>query len=279
VIGQLILIELKKVFGRKRSYIGFLAILVLVSILQAAMWVEGQTFIDLFTQNLQDTFVLEGNLMNGYFISFMLMNTLWVLLPFLVTFVAGDSIAGEAHSGTLRLMLTRPVSRTSLITAKYIASVTYTFLIVLLLMILSLGISSLVFGTGDLIVFSKTLNIFPEKEVLPKFLGAFGFAFLGMTLVTTLAFFFSVLTNNSIGPIVSTMAIVLSFTIITNLNLEAFHAIRKLLFTSYINSWTLFFDYTIDWRQIYLSIFVSMMHIVVLFAATLWIFKRKDILS
>lgn len=276
---NLIRIELKKVFSRKRSYIGFLVIFVLVSILQAAMWVEGQTFIDLFTQNLQDTFVLEGNLMNGYFISFMLMNSLWVLLPFLVTFVAGDSIAGEAHAGTLRLLLSRPVSRTSLIMAKYIASVTYTLLIVLLLMILSLGISSLVFGTGDLIVFSKTLNIFPEKEVLPKFLGAFGFAFLGMTLVTTLAFFFSVLTNNSIGPIVSTMAIVLSFTIITNLNLEAFHVIRKLLFTSYINSWTLFFDYTIDWRQIYLSIFVSLMHIVVLLAATLWIFKRKDILS
>ncbi len=276
---NLIFIELKKVFGRKRSYIGFLVIFILVSILQAAMWVEGQTFIDLFTQNLQDTFVLEGNLMNGYFISFMLMNSLWVLLPFLVTFVAGDSIAGEAHAGTLRLMLTRPVSRTSLITAKYIASVTYTFLVVLLLMILSLGISSLIFGTGDLIVFSKTLNIFPEKEVLPKFLGAFGFAFLGMTLVTTLAFFFSVLTNNSIGPIVGTMAIVLSFTIITNLNLQVFHVIRKLLFTSYINSWTLFFDYTIDWRQIYLSLLVSVMHIAALFAATLWIFKRKDILS
>ncbi|HPT13666.1 MAG TPA: hypothetical protein PK796_02675, partial [Bacteroidales bacterium] len=73
---KLILIELKKVFGRKRSYIGFLVIFVLVSILQAAMWVEGQTFIDMFTQNLQDTFVLEGNLMNGYFISFMLMNSL-----------------------------------------------------------------------------------------------------------------------------------------------------------------------------------------------------------
>jgi ABC-2 type transport system permease protein len=278
-MGELILIELKKVFGRKRSYIGFLAIFVLISILQAAMWVEGQTFIDLFTQSLQDTFVLEGSLMNGYFISFMLMNSLWVLLPFLVTFVAGDSIAGEAHSGTLRLMLTRPVSRTSLITAKYIASVTYTFLIVLFLMLLSLGISSLIFGTGDLIVFSKTLNIFPEKEVLPKFFGAFGFAFLGMTVVTTLAFFFSVLTNNSIGPIVGTMAIVIGFTIITNLNLEAFHVIRKFLFTSYINSWTLFFDYTPDRRQINLSVLVSLMHIVVLFAATLWIFKRKDILS
>lgn len=276
---SLIIIELKKVFGRKRSYIGFLAIFVLISILQAAMWAEGQTFIDLFTQNLQDSFVFQGNLMNGYFISFMLMNSLWVLLPFLVTFVAGDTIAGEAHAGTLRVMLTRPVSRTSLVTAKFIASVTYTFLLVFLLMLMSLGISTLLFGTGDLLVFSKTLNIFPENEVLPKFLAAFGFAFLGMTVVTSLAFFLSTLSNNAIGPIVSTMAIVIGFTIITNLDLQAFHVIRKFLFTSYINSWTLFFDYSPDKAQIRRSVVVSLFHIAALFAGALYVLNRKDILT
>ena len=278
-MGSLIIIELKKVFGRKRSYIGFLAIFVLISILQAAMWAEGQTFIDLFTQNLQDSFVFQGNLMNGYFISFMLMNSLWVLLPFLVTFVAGDTIAGEAHAGTLRVMLTRPVSRTSLVTAKFIAAIIYTLLLVLLLMLMSLGISTLLFGTGDLLVFSKTLNIFPENEVLPKFLAAFGFAFLGMTVVTSLAFFLSTLSNNAIGPIVSTMAIVIGFTIITNLDLQAFHGIRKFLFTSYINSWTLFFDYSPDRAQIRRSILVSLLHIAALFGGALYVFNRKDILT
>jgi ABC-2 type transport system permease protein len=218
-------------------------------------------------------------LLNGYFISFMLMNTLWVLLPFLVTFVAGDSIAGEAHAGTLRIMLTRPVSRSALVIAKFTASVLYTLLLVLFLMALSLGVSCLLFGTGDLIVFRTTLSIFPESEVLPRFLMAFGFAFLGMVVVTSLAFLFSTLTNNAIGPIIGTMAIVIGFTIITNLNLEAFQVIRSFLFTTYISSWTLFFDYTPDWSQIWFSILVCIIHILVFFFTALWIFNRKDILT
>ena len=120
---SLIIIELKKVFGRKRSYIGFLAILIVISILELAMYAEGQTLIDLIVNNLKDTFVFEGNLLNGYFVSFLLMNNLWILMPFLVTFIAGDIVAGEAHAGTLRILLTRPVSRIKVVTAKYLATV------------------------------------------------------------------------------------------------------------------------------------------------------------
>ncbi len=276
---KLIIIELKKVFGRRRSYIGFLALFVIVSILQIAMKVEGQTLIDLTTQNLKENFVFEGNLLNGYFVSFMLMNNLWILLPFLVTFVAGDSIAGEAHSGTLRIMLTRPVSRLSLAGAKFIAALTYSFLLVLFLALVSLGVSSLLFGTGDLIVFRSALSILPESEVPLRFLLAFGFAFLGMAVITSLAFMMSALTDNSIGPIIGTMAIVLGFTIITNLNLEAFHLIRKFLFTTYVSSWTLFFDYNLDWRQVGISVAVCFAHILVFLGAALWIFNRKDILT
>ena len=276
---SLVYIELKKIFDRKRSYIGFLALLLLVSILQVAMWVEGKTLIDMVTQSLKDAFMMEGNLLNGYFIAFMLMNTLWVLLPFLVSFVAGDSIAGEAHSGTLRIMMTRPVSRTALITAKYIASILYTFLLVLFLMLISLGVSSLIFGTGDLMVYRTSLSIFPEEDVLTKFFMAFGFAFLGMTVVTSLAFLFSTLTNNAIGPIIGTMAIVIGFTIITNLNLEAFLVVRKFLFTTYISSWMLFFDFEPDWQQIGISILVCLGHTLVFFFSAVWIFNRKDILT
>jgi ABC-2 type transport system permease protein len=276
---SLIIIELKKVFGRRRSYIGFLAILIIVSILQLAMYVEGQTLIDLIVNNLKDTFVFEGNLLNGYFVTFLLMNNLWILMPFLVTFIAGDIVAGESHAGTLRILLTRPVSRVRVITAKYIATLSYTFLLVLFLMTVTLGFSVLVFGTGDLIVLRSTLNIFNESGVLKLFLGAFGFAFLGMTVVSSLAFLLSVINDNSIGPIIETMAIVIGFTIITNLNFEVFHLIRKCLFTTYISSWVLFFDYIPDLHKIYLSIIVCFIHILAFFSLALLIFNRKDILT
>jgi len=122
-------------------------------------------------------------------------------------------------------------------------------------------------------------EIFPEEEVLPKFFMAFGFAFLGMTVVASLAFLFSTLTNNAIGPIIGTMAIVIGFTIITNLNLEAFQVVRKFLFTTYISSWMLFFDFEPDWSQILASILVCLAHSAVFFFTALWIFNRKDILT
>ena len=49
-----------------------------------------------------------------------------VFLPVAVAVVAGDSIAGEAGSGTLRYLLARPVGRTRLLVAKLVALVMFT---------------------------------------------------------------------------------------------------------------------------------------------------------
>jgi len=47
------------------------------------------------------------------------------LLPLCVLVVAGDSIAGEANSGTLRYLLASPVSRSKLLTAKLVTIIAY----------------------------------------------------------------------------------------------------------------------------------------------------------
>src|SRR5258708_40204052 len=49
-----------------------------------------------------------------------------IFLPVAVAVVAGDSIAGEAGSGTLRYLLARPVGRTRLLAAKLIAPIVHT---------------------------------------------------------------------------------------------------------------------------------------------------------
>src|SRR5258705_5771792 len=54
-----------------------------------------------------------------------------IFLPVAVAVVAGDSIAGEASSGTLRYLLARPVGRTRLLVAKIISGVVYVLLVVL----------------------------------------------------------------------------------------------------------------------------------------------------
>ena len=118
---ELIRIELFKIFKKWRTYISFIVIGLLVVIIQVAMSFEGQRSLDFMTRNLQDSFIFVGNLLNGYLISYIILNMLAVHIPFLITLVAGDLLAGEATSGTYRILLTRPVSRMQIVTSKFVA--------------------------------------------------------------------------------------------------------------------------------------------------------------
>ena len=280
MIFSLISIELSKIFRKWRTYIGFLAIAILVPIIQIAMLVEGEKSINFMTRNLQQSFIFVGNLLNGYLISYAILNALVVHIPFLITLVAGDLLAGEATAGTYRILVTRPVSRFKIVLSKFLAGLIYTNLLVLWLAIMSLAIGILVFGIGELIVI-KNVNILilARNDVFWRFLMAYGFAALSMTVVLSLTFLFSSLVENAIGPIVSTMAIIIVFVIISALDIEFFQSIRPYLFTNYMQSWRSFFDDPIDFQDLYKSAAVLIGHVIFFFGTTVYIFSKKDILS
>ncbi|MCH7515615.1 MAG: ABC transporter permease [Bacteroidetes bacterium] len=244
---QLVQIELYKIFKKWRTYIGFIAIGVLGVIIQIAMLYEGQKSLDFMTQNLRDSFVFVGNLLNGFLVSYLILNMLTVHIPFLIALVAGDLLAGEATAGTYRILLTRPVSRFKVVSSKFIAGNIYTFLLILWLAIVSLGAGAILFGFGELIVIrTGGVLILDRADVLWRFLLAYGFAALGMSVVCSLALFFSSLVENAIGPIVSTMAVIIVFIIVSAINIDLFKSIRPYLFTNYMLSWRLFFSDPVD---------------------------------
>lgn len=276
----LIKIELYKIFKKWRTYIGFIAIGLLVAIIQTAMYYEGQKSLDFMTRNLQDSFLFVGNLLNGFFISYLILNMLAVHIPFLITLVAGDLLAGESTAGTYRILLTRPVSRMQVLSSKFIAGNIYTFSLILWLAIVSLGVGAILFGFGELIVIkSSTVIIFDRNDVLWRFLLAYSFAALGMSVVCSLAFFFSSLVENAIGPIVATMAVIIVFVIVSAINIEIFSSIKPYLFTNYILSWRLIFSDPINTSKLLNAVLILLGHIVLLYGVTAFIFKRKDILS
>ncbi len=280
MIFTLIRIELLKVFRKWRTYIGFLAIAILVPIIQIAMLIEGEKGINFMTRNLQQSFIFVGNLLNGYLISYTILNALVVHIPFLITLVAGDLLAGEATAGTYRILVTRPISRSNIVLSKFFAGLIYTNLLVLWLAIMSLGIGLAVFGVGELIVLRNfNVLILSREDVFWRFLMAYGFAALSMTVVQSLAFLFSSLVENAIGPIVSTMAIIIVFVIISAIDIDFFQNIRPYLFTNYMQSWRSFFDDPVDMNEILKSSAVLIGHVVFFLVTTMFVFKKKDILS
>lgn len=273
-------IELFKIFRKWRSYIGFIAITILIAIVEIAIMIEGQRSINFMTRDLQQSFIFVGSLLNSYFVSYLILNSLAIHIPFLITLVAGDLLAGEATAGTYRLLITRPISRFSIVTSKFLAGIIYTFLLILWLSIMSLGLGTILFGTGELLVAgSSGIVILANNDVLWRFFLAYMFAVLSMGVVASLAFLFSALVENAIGPIITTMAIIIIFLIISAINVNIFQTIKPFLFTNYMNDWRSFFDSPMDTAEIIKSTLVLAAHILLFYGTALFIFQRKDILT
>jgi ABC-2 type transport system permease protein len=280
MIFTLIRIELLKIFRKWRTYIGFIAIGILVPLLHLAMYLEGQNSIDFVTRGLKDSFILVGNLLNGYWISYLILNALTIHIPFLIALVAGDLLAGEATAGTYRILVTRPVSRIQIVTSKFLAGVIYTGSLIFWLAIMSIVVGLIIFGSGELIVTgNQSIIIFEQSDILWRFLLAYGFAILSMTVVCSLTILFSSLVENAIGPIVSTMAVIIIFIILSAFDVEILRDIKPYLFTNYMLDWREFFNDPLDFAEITKSVLVLSVHIILLFAATSFIFHKKDILS
>lgn len=271
--------EMLKTFLKKRTYLGFAVILFIVPIYVVAMKLEGGNFLRLTTRTLQLDFILTGNPFNGWFVAHMLMNSLWVQIPVLISFVAGDELAGEATAGTYRLILIRPVSRTRIFIAKYITTVIYTVLFVFFLGVLSAGLAVLLLGNGDLMILGREILVLPQSEVLWRFALAYCFASWGMITVASVAFLFSSFVENAIGPIVGTMGVVIVFTLITVLPVEVFSTIREYLFTYHMNIWQKAFADPIAWREILESAAYLGANSLVATLAAWVIFTKKDIVS
>ncbi len=277
---QLIKQELYKIFRRPRTYISFGIIAAVTLIIEAALYADGEAFVGFAMASLTEQFDIRGNIINGYLVTYIVLQSLIVNIPLLVALVAGDALAGEAGTGTLRLLLTKPISRSTLVWAKFAASVVYTLLLLLWLAALSLGVSLMIFGSGDLInMKSDAMVMILENDVAWRYLAAFGFAAVSMTAVAALAVLLSVFAENSIGPIVSTMGIILFFTIITNLGLPSFDLVKPYLITTHMIAWKGFFSDPVPGAAIGKSAVILCVYIILFISTTIFIFNRKDIRS
>lgn len=272
--------EFIKIAAKPRSYIGLAAITALVSVILFAMKVDGLTYISFITASFEQTLSFEGNVLNGNLMAFIILQTLIIQIPLLVALVTGDLISGEADMGSLRMLATKPISRTQLLLSKFLAGNAYTLLILVWLGIMALGFGRLLFGDGDMMILkSDGLVILKSDDVMWRFLSGFTIAFLALVTIANLSVTLSCFTDNSIGPIVTTMAIIILFTIIGTLDVPVFDPVRPLLFTTHMAAWRSFFDDPVPISDIVNSIVVLVVHNVILLSIALFKFNKKDILS
>lgn len=291
---KLLQIELFKIFRRPRTYISFAAIAAMILIIQLGLKFDGKSYLQLLMSGISDSFYVPFDMiLNGYLVAFVILNTLLIQVPLLIALVAGDVVAGEANMGTLRLLVTKPVSRSELMLAKYFASVVYTVLLLIWMALLALFLSMLFFGTNDMIIArNEVMEQISRNDVLWRYIAAFGYAAVALSTVAALAFLLSVFAENSIGPIVSTISIVVVLTILSEMKIPLYdNTVKPYLFTSHMLAWKGFFysksngdgqaisGSIENLPAILRSLGILLSYIVLFVSAAIIVFKKKDILS
>ena len=161
---------------------------------------------------------------NGLFLTFVSFIILTVmLLPVTVAVVSGDTVAGEANSGTLRYLLARPASEinlaeilradhllagdTRLLVIKYVSIVAFCLAACLVVAASALIAGMLLFPVGPITLLSGTT--IPFTDGLLRVVLVVGYVTAGMAALGAVGLAISTLTEAPIGAIAATAACVI----------------------------------------------------------------------
>jgi ABC-2 type transport system permease protein len=150
-----------------------------------------------------------------------------MFIPLLVLAVASDLVSGERSTGTIKMLLTRPVRRWKILLSKLIALTLYVSLTILATVVLAYLIAGLFFGYGGWTMPVFTGFVIHGSEVdssavhaVPQWYYLFmvaGLSWLSAMTIACLALMVSVLVRSTAASIVTMMAAIIAGSILTNM--------------------------------------------------------------
>lgn len=198
-----------------------------------------------------------------------------LFLPIAVSVIGGDSVAGEAANGTLRYLLTRPVSRSRLLTAKLVAIVAFIFLAVVVVTLVALAAGVVLFGIRPLSSISATqLTPFATFIRTVMAISYIGWSMLGLGAI---ALFASTRTDSPLAASLATLAAFVGSQVLDLI--EATRSIQPFLPTHY---WLKFVDFYRDpilWRDVNAGILLQAVYVAVFLGLAWANFSTKDVTS
>jgi ABC-2 type transport system permease protein len=148
----LIRFEIRKLAIQKKSWVGLLTIVLINFLFGLAFFMLKRNKAE--TPSHADPNHLVREFMNAYvYTQSILAPCVFMLFPMVLAIMAAHNLGGEFEVGSIRMMLFRPVSRVQVLLAKFVALSLYAAGMLLVLGLLSYGVSaSFLPARGDLIV-------------------------------------------------------------------------------------------------------------------------------
>jgi ABC-2 type transport system permease protein len=199
--GGLIFSELSVLFRRRRTWAMLFTISLIPIFLAIAVSLSGSTlppgegppFLDRVSQN-------------GLFVGFTAMiMAIPLFLPLTIGVVSGDTIAGEANTGTLRYLLVAPVNRARLLLVKFIGASAFALAATFTLIITGITIGAILFPVGPVTLLSGDVISIPAA-LWRIFLIAI-YVTISLMGLSAIGLFISTLTVIPVGAMAATVVL------------------------------------------------------------------------
>jgi ABC-2 type transport system permease protein len=199
--GGLMASELSVLFRRRRTWamlftISLIPIFLAIAVSLSGSAVppgEGPPFLDRVSQN-------------GLFVAFTAMiMAIPLFLPLTIGVVAGDTIAGEANTGTLRYLLIAPVDRARLLVVKFFGAAAFALAGTFTLALTGIAIGAILFPIGPVTLLSGDVISIPEA--LARIFLITIYVTISLMGLSAIGLFISTLTVIPVGAMAATVVI------------------------------------------------------------------------
>src|SRR5664279_1250970 len=270
--------ELWKLFGKKRTYIGFGAFLLAqTAMLLAFKYTRWQSD---FERLLNGNGYLAAEFISVLTVSVvMLIPQIMLLMPLYATLVGGDLVAKEAEDGTLRMILSRPISRVRLLFVKWSAGIIFAVVLVVALGLTALGFASLLFPWKGMVVFlpDQAFSVLSAHEGLVRFVFCHLFLAVNASVMVSVAFMFSCF---NMKPAAATiLALSFLFVSVVMESIPFFDRYENWFITHHFKCWLLVFQNPIPWARIAQSEIILCAVSATAFIIGAMVFQVRDIKS
>ncbi len=247
--------ELRKLFARPRTYMGYGAFLALELLVL--------TFYKLDKGKRAARQVLEQNGLDfGTFYSSLSISFMMILLSMFTlgsiffALVGGDIVAKENEDGNLRLVFARPITRLRLLLVKYTAVTIYTLTFVLFVSVTGYLMAAAAVGfNGGLFVIEPKMKIFSafpawSEGATRLGMGAVGIG-ISMITLSSIAFMFSCMRIKPSSAAIITLTILFVDMILQNF--PFLKPYEEYFVTYRMSAWLFMLEKHIDWAKIFES--------------------------
>ncbi|MDB6065543.1 MAG: putative rane protein [Pedosphaera sp.] len=249
--------ELWKLFAKKRTYIGFgMVMLAQLTVVLIFRYTKAQH--ELLAPIRRSGFSAESYLSMLTMATALMVILGQLILGLYVALVGGDFVSKESEDGTLRMILSRPISRMRLLCLKWLAGAVFSFVLVFALGLFGLLFAGIWFPVkGGLFVLSSQsgVNLYDFAGGLEHYMMALSYMVAKACAVMSLAFMFSCF---NMKPAAATI-LALSLILIDHILMEIpyFHEFKYWFLAYHINAWESLLSDPVPWWRVWGSLSVT----------------------